>query len=64
MATAHVPVSIAVDDRRGNRPDLTLVALQVLLSGLGLIMIYSATRSRSNGPRPSRPSPSNGRRSS
>src|SRR5690606_15453866 len=36
--------SIAVDDRRANRPDLMLIGLQVLLSALGLIMIYSATR--------------------
>lgn len=44
MATLTSPGSIAVDDRRGNRPDLTLIGLQVLLSALGLIMIYSATR--------------------
>lgn len=44
MATVTSPHSIAIDDRRGNRPDLLLITLQVLLSGLGLIMIYSATR--------------------
>lgn len=44
MATITSPHSIAIDDRRGNRPDLLLITLQVLLSGLGLIMIYSATR--------------------
>jgi rod shape determining protein RodA len=44
MATLTSPGPIAVDDRRGNRPDLTLIGLQVLLSALGLIMIYSATR--------------------
>ena len=44
MATITSPQSIAIDDRRGNRPDVILVALQILLSGLGLIMIYSATR--------------------
>jgi rod shape determining protein RodA len=43
MATLSSP-AIAVEDRRGNRPDLILVTLQVLLSGLGLMMIYSATR--------------------
>ncbi len=43
MATLATP-SIAVDDRRANRPDLMLIGLQVLLSALGLIMIYSATR--------------------
>jgi rod shape determining protein RodA len=44
MATLASPSSIAIDDRRRNRPDLSLIALQVILSGLGLIMIYSATR--------------------
>ena len=44
MATVTSPHSIVVDERRGNRPDLVLIVLQVLLSGLGLIMIYSATR--------------------
>ncbi|MEX1043616.1 MAG: rod shape-determining protein RodA [Acidimicrobiia bacterium] len=44
MATLTSPTSIAIDDRRGNRPDVTLITLQILLSALGLIMIYSATR--------------------
>jgi rod shape determining protein RodA len=44
MATVTSPTSIAVEDRRRNRPDLALVALQAMLSGLGLVMIYSATR--------------------
>ncbi|MFP5331953.1 MAG: rod shape-determining protein RodA [Acidimicrobiia bacterium] len=44
MATLAPSNPVAIDDRRGNRPDVMLVALQVILSGLGLLMIYSATR--------------------
>ena len=44
MATLAPSSPIAIDDRRGNRPDVLLMALQVILSGLGLLMIYSATR--------------------
>ncbi len=43
MATLAGP-RVAVEDRRGNRPDALLIALQVALSVFGLIMIYSATR--------------------
>lgn len=44
MATLAPSSPLAIDDRRGNRPDVFLVALQVILSGLGLLMIYSSTR--------------------
>jgi len=44
MATMTSPQSVVIGDRRGNRPDVTLIVLQVLLTAVGLIMIYSATR--------------------
>ncbi len=43
MATA-APSLTAVADRRGNRPDSILLSMVLLLSGFGLVMIYSATR--------------------
>ena len=43
MATA-APSLTAVSDRRGNRPDSILLSMVLLLSGFGLLMIYSATR--------------------
>ena len=43
MATIS-PTMPAVSDRKGNRPDSMLIALMLLLSGFGLLMIYSATR--------------------
>ncbi len=43
MATA-VPSLTAVSDRRGNRPDSILLSMVLVLSGFGLLMIYSATR--------------------
>ena len=43
MATA-APSLTAVTDRRGNRPDSILLSMVLLLSGFGLLMIYSATR--------------------
>ena len=43
MATA-APSLTAVADRRGNRPDSILLSTVLLLSGFGLLMIYSATR--------------------
>lgn len=43
MATIS-PTITAVSDRKGNRPDSILVSVMVLLSGFGLLMIYSATR--------------------
>jgi rod shape determining protein RodA len=44
MATMTSGRPVVIGDRRGNRPDATLIALQVLLTAFGLIMIYSATR--------------------
>ena len=44
MATLAPSSPVAIDDRRGNRPDVLLVVLQVILSAIGLVMIYSATR--------------------
>jgi rod shape determining protein RodA len=44
MSTIARPPVVAVEDRRGNRPDVILIALQVAVSVFGLIMIYSATR--------------------
>jgi rod shape determining protein RodA len=44
MATMTSSRPVVIGDRRGNRPDATLIALQVLLTAFGLIMIYSATR--------------------
>ena len=43
MATA-APSLTAVTDRRGNRPDSILLSMVLVLSGFGLLMIYSATR--------------------
>ena len=43
MATT-APSLTAVTDRRGNRPDSILLSMVLLLSGFGLLMIYSATR--------------------
>ena len=43
MATV-APAIPAVSDRRGNRPDSLLLAMVLVLSGFGLVMIYSATR--------------------
>jgi rod shape determining protein RodA len=43
MATV-APSLTAVSDRRGNRPDPILLSMVLLLSGFGLVMIYSATR--------------------
>ncbi len=43
MATA-TPTLTAVSDRRGNRPDSILLSMVLVLSGFGLLMIYSATR--------------------
>lgn len=43
MATT-APSLTAVTDRRGNRPDSVLLSMVLLLSGFGLLMIYSATR--------------------
>ena len=43
MATIS-PTMTAVADRKGNRPDSILISVMVLLSGFGLLMIYSATR--------------------
>ena len=43
MATA-APSLTAVGDRRSNRPDSILLSMVLLLSGFGLLMIYSATR--------------------
>lgn len=43
MATV-APSLTAVSDRRGNRPDSILLSMVLLLSGFGLLMIYSATR--------------------
>lgn len=43
MATI-APAIPAVTDRRGNRPDSMLLAMVLVLSGFGLVMIYSATR--------------------
>ena len=43
MATV-APAIPAVADRRGNRPDSMLLAMVLVLSGFGLVMIYSATR--------------------
>lgn len=43
MATIS-PTMTAVSDRKGNRPDSILISVMVLLSGFGLLMIYSATR--------------------
>lgn len=45
MATmTSAPSSTAVEDRRANRPDILLLAMVVVLSAFGLVMIYSATR--------------------
>ncbi len=38
------PTVTAVSDRKGNRPDSILISVKVILSGFGLLMIYSATR--------------------
>ncbi len=43
MATI-APSLTAVSDRRGNRPDPILISMVLMLSGFGLLMIYSATR--------------------
>ena len=43
MATLTGPTT-AVSERRANRPDVLLLVTVVLLSGFGLLMIYSATR--------------------
>ena len=43
MATT-APSLTAVTDRRGNRPDSVMLSMVLLLSGFGLLMIYSATR--------------------
>ena len=43
MATIS-PTMTAVSDRKGNRPDTILITVMMLLSGFGLVMIYSATR--------------------
>lgn len=43
MATV-APSIPAVGDRKGNRADSILLAMMVVLSGFGLLMIYSATR--------------------
>ncbi len=43
MATIS-PTMTAVSDRKGNRPDSILITVMMLLSGFGLVMIYSATR--------------------
>ncbi|HEY5652443.1 MAG TPA: rod shape-determining protein RodA [Acidimicrobiia bacterium] len=41
---AVAPSLSAVSDRRGNRPDPILLSMVLMLSGFGLLMIYSATR--------------------
>jgi rod shape determining protein RodA len=43
MATI-APSLTAVSDRRRNRPDPILISMVLMLSGFGLVMIYSATR--------------------
>lgn len=43
MATI-APSMPAISDRKGNRPDVILIAMMAVLSGFGLVMIYSATR--------------------
>ena len=46
MATVAPSIS-AVSDRKSNRPDSMLIALMMLLSGFGLLMIWISTRHRS-----------------
>ena len=43
MATI-APSIPAVSDRKGNRPDSILISMMLVLSGFGLLMIFSATR--------------------